>query len=288
MAQPVVSSVQAPALRPPVPQPSPVLRKARAAIGQLPRMLARQFAGADSFAAHPPILVNSLPKSGTHLMMQIAEALPGARQYGSFIAQRPSWAAWTRDTAQIEARIARIAPGEVLGAHLHHSPRIARALARRNVLHLFIYRDPRAVLVSEVQYLAQVARWNALHKRFAEARDFNAQIDLAIAGDGSAALPDMALRYGPYLAWVDAPGVLAVRYEDLICPKRRPLVLRDVLARHGERCGLSHDPRHLARLAEAILPEQSHTYTGRDPERWRRKLSPVQEGRVCARFPWLA
>ncbi len=269
----------------PAPQTSAaLLRKASALARQVPRSFACLRATDRSYASHPPIVVNSLPKSGTHLMMQIAEALPGAVQYGSFIAQRPSWANWHRDQAQITARIAKIAPGEVLGAHLHRTDATAQALQSLNALHLFIYRDPRAVLVSEVQYLSLSARWNALHRRFAQIGDFAAQVDLAIDGDGSAALPDIGARYGPYLAWRGAANVMAIRYEELLCTQQRRGVLKAILHRHAELAGRSPDPSLLPQLQAAIRPWASHTYTGRDPERWRHKLTPAQQRRLA----WMA
>jgi hypothetical protein len=272
--------LERPRVKTPLRADHPVLRKLNAVARQVPRALARHAASDRSYASHPPIVVNSLPKSGTHLMMQIAEALPGATQYGSFIAQRPSWASWHRAQAEISARIAKIAPGEVLGAHLHHSPETAAALERLNALHLFIYRDPRAVLVSEVQYLALTARWNALHKRFAQAGDFSAQVDLAIDGDGTEALPDVATRYGPYLAWREAPNVLAIRYDEVICPTQRRGVLKAILHRHALLAGRRPDFTRLPQVEAAIRPWASHTYSGRDPERWRHKLTADQQTRL--------
>ena len=60
-----------------------LLRKGAAVLQHIPRAWARHKATPEAFAASPPIVVNSLPKSGTYLLMQIAEALPGTRSHGA-------------------------------------------------------------------------------------------------------------------------------------------------------------------------------------------------------------
>ena len=239
-----------------------------------------------SFATRPVVLVNSLPKSGTHLLMQVAEALPETIQLGSFIAQRPSWANWHRSEAQILKRISNLRPGECVGAHLHFSADVAAALCNLNALHLFIYRDPRAVLVSEVQYLLQTARWNALHTRFARLDSLQEALALAIEGDDSDALPDISSRYQPYLDWKDDPRVVAVRYEDLCSPETRNAVLGAIGQKHAKLRRMPADPDLIKQLGHAIRPESSHTYTGQSPERWRRLLTKAQQEKLLALFPW--
>jgi len=238
-----------------------------------------------SFETHPVVIVNSLPKSGTHLLMQVAEALPGTVQLGSFIAQRPSWANWYRSEAQILKRIGNLAPGECAGAHLHYRAGVSEALCALNPLHLFIYRDPRAVLVSEVQYLVQTARWNALHSRFANLDTLKEALDLAIEGDASDALPDVQSRYQPYLDWRDDPNVFAIRFEDLSNPATCDVVLRDIVEQHEMRSGNQTDPGLLGRLRNAIRPGLSHTYSGQSPERWKNLLTREQQEKLVSLFP---
>jgi len=38
------------------------------------------------YLGYPPVLANSFPKSGTHLLIQILQALPGIRDLGDFLA----------------------------------------------------------------------------------------------------------------------------------------------------------------------------------------------------------
>lgn len=177
---------------PPIRNSAP-LRKASAFALKAPRMLRRWTSPDSDYANFPPVLVNSVPKSGTHLLMQIARALPGTRYYGSFIAQQPSVTLRTRSADEICTLIGRLAPAEVAGAHLHHSETTAAALRDRNVLHLMIIRDPLDVLQSEAHYLAEMNRFHRMAREFA---GLPTPERLELALNGSAQIPD---RYPQFL-----------------------------------------------------------------------------------------
>ena len=176
------------------------VRKGKAVLQRIPRIIARISQTPDELQHRPPIIVNSLPKSGTHLLMQIAGALPGTRFYGSFIAQTPSLTMRERSQDKLNASISAIVPGEYLGAHLYHSTATAAAISERNALHLFIWRDPRDVIVSEAYYLYKMSRWHAMHKAFAAINDPHERMRLAILGNGSEQYKDASRRIGSYLS----------------------------------------------------------------------------------------
>ena len=257
------------------------VRKGRA-FAQKPLRYARRLtSGAAAYAANPPVVVNSLPKSGTHLLMQIAEALPGTRNWGTFIAQTPSRATRPRPQAVLDSLIGRLVPGEVVGAHLHRSPGTEAALRRQNALHLFIHRDPRDVLISEAHYLAHMNPWHALHKPFRAAKDDAARIDMAIEGLGTAHYPDIATRIAPYLAWIGAPGTVALTYEEMTGPGRAA-ALAKILAAWRAQGGTGAVREE--DLARAIAPERSHTFH-KGGSRWQSQLSAAQKARLRGLLP---
>ena len=65
---------------------NPFVRKGYSLITRLPRLSRRVLAGSSRYDRVPPVLCNSFPKSETHLFVQIAEALPGLTNYGTFLA----------------------------------------------------------------------------------------------------------------------------------------------------------------------------------------------------------
>jgi len=249
-------------------------RKGKAALNRVPRLIRRLQASDADYATHPPIIVNSLPKSGTHLMMQLADALPGVVNYGTFLAQTPSLTLKERSRAQIDARIAALAPGEVVGAHLYYSPETAAAFAKRNALHLFIWRDPRDVILSEAHYLAEMARFHAMHATFKKISDPEARVKLALTGDGTSRYPDAHARVAPYLGWCDDPQAVVMRYERAIHPKTQAGEVARVVAAFVKQGGEVADQAILTQsLVQAVAPKHSHTFHKGGVARWMQEMS---------------
>ncbi len=265
------------------------VRKGIALAQRLPRAVIRMSAQEADYLARPPIIVNSLPKSGTHLLMQIAERLPGARRFGTFIAQTPSLSLRMRSQAEINVRIAAIVPGEVVGAHLFYTPETSAALAKINALHLFIWRDPRDVILSEAHYLTHMARWHAMHRQFAALPDRDAQVRLAITGSGEPRYPGAEDRIGAYMGWTKDEASLAFRYEDLISPDRRAAECRRIVDSYAMRAKGDVDVPDIQTLLEAVDPERSHTFHKGGVARWRTEMSPEHQAMCETRLgKWLS
>jgi sulfotransferase 6B1 len=249
---------------------------------RLPRTVARLRANDEEYGRCPPILVNSLPKSGTHLLLQIVRALPNTRYYGTFIAQRPSTSTHLRSQRAINHLIEQIVPGEVVPAHLHYSPETVANLERQGVLHIFIHRDPKAVILSEVAYLSKMAPWNALSRRFSMRQSMEDRVTLAIEGDGTPEYPNAAERFSPFLAWVNNPSTLCVTYENLIAPDRRNGELRRIVEAFLRRTSAPKDEIEelVGRLSCAIDPQSSHTYRSKRSGSSQTILSPKNRQRL--------
>ncbi|USK62683.1 sulfotransferase domain-containing protein [Peribacillus frigoritolerans] len=87
----------------------------------------------------PNVLVNSLPKSGTHLLLQIILGIPGMKI-------TPAWVIQDKDLDMIK-------PGYVGPAHLVYSSERALLLKQKNLKVIFISRDLRDVVVSLVHFI---------------------------------------------------------------------------------------------------------------------------------------
>jgi sulfotransferase 6B1 len=243
---------------------SALVRKGSATVRQAARFVARWQATADDYRSSPPVLANSFPKSGTHLLLQIVQGF-APRYYGSFIASTPSISFRERSASAHLGLIDRIVPGESVPAHLFHSPDYAAALRRKNVIHFFIYRNFADVAVSEAYYLTYMNRWHRLHSYFAkELRTDDERIECSIRGVEEPSFPydypDIARRFERFAPWLECPDVCAVRYEDLMSDRREETV-RKMAVFMVERGNLAADPAILAdRALQAIAPERSHTY----------------------------
>lgn len=256
---------------------SPLLRKSFAFARQVPRLAVRMTSRREDYLQNPPCLANSVPKSGTHLLLQVLRGIPGTRYFGSFIASLPALTMQERSERAQILRMRALVPGEAVGAHIHYSPRYAEILEEMNAAHFFIYRDPRDIVVSEALYLARMSPWHRLHKTFATLPNDDERIAFAITGDQNGVFPfpwgNIAERYGKYLGWMERKDVCSLRFEDLN-GERRKSVVRRIVEFYASRTSSSLDIEETARLAMAnIDPEKSHTFRSGIPGGWRNKLN---------------
>lgn len=255
----------------PVVRKSAILRKGLAYALEPFARIERCLVDASSYDEAPPIFVNSLPKSGTHLLLQVTRALPGTRYLGRFIATRPTLTLKLRSPQVLVRKVAGVLPGETLGAHLYHLPEVAAALAANNALHLFIYRDPRDVITSEAYYLAEMNRWHRMHKYFNGLQEDRQRRELALNGIDDC-YPEANARLLPYAGWLSSPGVIAIRYEDIAGPRQKDEIEIIVAAwrKHGGQTKSIDDL--VGRLVAAINPNNSHTFHEGGFGKWRRGM----------------
>lgn len=250
------------------------IRRARRTFGGLPRALHRWRAADADYPRNPPVLANSFPKSGTHLLWQLLSGFPGLRDYGSFIASMPSTPHRELPMRRMRRAVQRIAPGEVVRAHLFFSDDVAADLATRSVVHFFIYRDLRDVVISEAHYLAEMNRWHDLHRHFRKRGPEERILFSILGGDASGETrqyPDIGQRFARYASWLSRPDVCAVRFESLVGPERDATIRR--LVEHYVCAGAWETPSTDALVAAAvarIAPSRSHTFRSGTAGGWRR------------------
>jgi len=252
-----------------------VRKGARAALA-IPKRIAAWRASDEDFAARPTVLANSFPKSGTHLLAQVAEGLPDRVHYGTFLGSETSSFQLRVRTPENTCRFIRgFVPGEIVRGHLYYEPLYAEELARRRVVNYFIYRDPRAVVVSEAHYLREMNRWHRLHPYFRRLSIDDA-ILLSITGLTPPVpgiwYPNIAERFARYEGWLHHTNCLAIRYEELVS-ERQADVLRRMAEFYRARASVEFDlDECVRRMVEKIAPEKSHTFRSGKKAGWRHEF----------------
>lgn len=172
-----------------------------------------------------PILINSIPKSGTHLLKNIILAIPGT-QFRADLAQTAVLPTPNSQLVYLQDNLVDLHPHRVYIGHIPYIPALATWLHKQGIRQLFIYRDPRDYTISLCHYIMR-ERHN-LYTTFAAQPDHATRLLLTINGSGAGqtkysyatadSLPNVSLMYHAFLGWRQDPTVLAVRYEDLIGP----------------------------------------------------------------------
>lgn len=219
-----------------------------------------------------PVIANSFPKSGTHLLIQILEPLPGIRDWGYFLPSSPSFTLRERCGESMADRISVMANDEMAGAHLYFSEEAENELRELNAVHYFIYRDLRDVVLSESYYLYCMNKWHRLHSVYKGMHDEKERLRFAIEGDREGKLPfdypNIGVRFRKYLPWIERPGVMALKFEDLRGEESEAQI-NSMITHHWSKTGEAYDlAEYQQKAIENVNPERSHTFRSGKKGKW--------------------
>lgn len=241
-----------------------IIRKAYDWSGKIPRLMKLRSSKKKDYSLNSPVLINSFPKSGTHLLFQILEIIPNLKSYGTFLASTPSIPHRKRSKAKICREINRTVPGELLRSHLFYDNVYVEALRNKNVVHYFIYRDPRDVAISEAFFLTYNYRWHSIHRYYRALRSDNERIAFSILGVKGASFPfyypNIAKRFQNYQGWINRKDVLSIQFEDLRSRHNEDLI-RTLISFYCEHSATQWNEDDLVEKSlKNINPKRSPTF----------------------------
>ncbi|MDP8930275.1 MAG: sulfotransferase domain-containing protein, partial [Actinomycetota bacterium] len=189
-----------------------------------------------SEAARSPVVVNSLPKSGTHLLIRLLESLPGIHRVRLQLApkalekfepdgQEPVVPVGVSSPVLFSRRrllrVLSLMPSATFcTGHLLYSEPFADILAAVDMKMVLIIRDPRDVVVSSAGYLADQGS-HRLHPQFGT-RPLEERMLQSIRGIeprfGDRGMLGIRERMRGVLAWDSRPEVYLTRFEPLVGP----------------------------------------------------------------------
>ncbi len=191
----------------------------------------RAYARALFFLPGPPIFVNSVAKSGTHLLTKILESRPRTMLSGIYI----PW--WQCHTTAIEhgltpdfalnrqtftRYLAGARAGQIVTSHFPWRPEIAETLRDAGYAIVFQMRDPRDTLVSQLRYILGLRR-HFLHQRIiGEFADDDARLMALITGapprgpNETAPIEPIGTLLAHRVGWLGHPDIHVCRFEDLV------------------------------------------------------------------------
>ncbi len=194
-----------------------------------------------SDSERPRALVNSLPKSGTNLLLSILGNLEGLRYQRIALNRRLRWhplnylpigsgrrcLAGVNDRvpvrlATIRFQLRLIRPGGFAGAHLVFDEAVMEAIRGFGIRPFFVIRDPRDVVVSQSFFVMKEEK-HYLHRDFAAMATQKERLLASIRGlrerGGAVRCQGIAERLESIAPWMGEPGVLTCRFEQLIGPR---------------------------------------------------------------------
>lgn len=236
----------------------------------------RRMARFMAFGQGSRVLINSLPKAGTHVLSTLLKLLPGMIHSGQHYVlddfrqheERPRiWGDIPEiDWVKLERTFASFNKGQFMTAHFAAVPKLIELLDALDYRTLFIIRDPRDVVVSSSIYMASLER-HIMHGRYAE--DFKTpeeRIMATITGfpadDRGRGAESIGQKVDRYLPWLTSSSVHSCRFETLIGPagggtaegQQREI---EGIARH---IGRSPTPQQIEGLAHRTWSPKSPTF----------------------------
>jgi hypothetical protein len=226
------------------------------------------------FNEAPPIFGNAKPKSGSHLLYQILSGYTRIMPYRYVEAEpiRTITAEGRRRTAaEILADLKRLPRGVIGWGYLEASPENIAFLVQPGRVNYFLYRDPRDMLVSHVFFATEMHPGHGMHAYYNALPDFNARLKVAITGIDQDGLRMVSVRqrYEDVFRWLETPGVMCIRFEDLV--ERRAATLQamlDEVEKSGYRIPTPREEA-LRLLMAAIQPRRSATFRSGKSGTWR-------------------
>jgi hypothetical protein len=228
-----------------------------------------------SFTDIPAIFGNAMPKSGSHLVLQILQGLAQTAPF-RYVSARPvrmiTPEGRNRSTQEILKDLQKLRAGAIGWGYLRSEPDFVDYFnCHKDCFSFFVYRDPRDRLISSIFYAVEIHKGHAQHDFFSS-MPMDERITAAIKGrdePGLLHLPNIKEQYARYIGWHDCPTVLCLQFEDLIQNSEETLVtILDFIEARGFRIPTPRNEA-LALIQEAIRPDKSPTFRKGKAGGWR-------------------
>lgn len=248
------------------------------------------------FGRPPRVLINSIPKAGTHLVSSLMDHLPAMRysghhhSYSDFIAGNAPSVRVGEDVEvswhRLEKELAKVRMGQYATSHFHYERELTEIVNRLDFRVVFVLRDPRDIIVSSTHYITRSPR-HVLHHRFIELGTLGRRIDAVINGldpsDTGPGLEPISVRLRRYDNWVHASSVLLCRFEDLVGQSGggSPRGQLDLVHRLASFAGRPLSDWAAGQIALRVWSPRSRTFRAGRVGGWQEAFSRQQERAVA-------
>jgi len=246
------------------------------------RIRVRRHYGLSARYSVPIVFGNAMPKSGSHLLTQILKGLTGL---GPFI--DPGFPPVNRSEGNqplpqsaVIKNLRDMRPGDIRYGYIHAEEPFLSILTNPDWATIFLYRDPRDMILSHVFYATDMNPRHGMHSYYTETlNNMEERINAAIIGVTKPGfeLSSVKQRYDSYMGWLDQSDVLCLKFEDLILDREPALAsLLDFLAARDFSPPL---PRQEAidYLSQSIEPRKSGTFRKGIPGNWKEHFSETNK-----------
>lgn len=235
----------------------------------------------------PPLVVNGLPKGGTHLLARCVVVLGGIQRFDFFLHRKTASELNLSPVSKegdgvplgigeptlilrtgVERALASLWVGEFALGHIPHSPEFEDLLKRHGLRMLLILRDPRDVAVSLVHHIVSSPE-NRLHEYFTRVlRTPEERLLAAITGvergkaEGAEWSASIGDQVRSVLPWLSASLACVTRFERLVGSEGggSQEAQQTEIERIARHVGLSLTPDQTQSVASQLFGQGSPTF----------------------------
>lgn len=162
-----------------------------------------------------PFFVNTIPKSGSHLLRQLLMGLPGVNHNWDdhwYFEGHP------HQIQEHKRRLKTLQKNECGFGHVFHSEEWLTMLNDLRMKRIFLYRDPRDVVVSYVYYVINTLQTDVFYPYLSRCSSQLDRYRAIIEGfqDGAISRPGIKEWYERFMKWAEDDQALVIKFEDLI------------------------------------------------------------------------
>ena len=223
----------------------------------------------------PPAIANSVPKAGTNLLARLMYSLkPYHRKRTKTI--------MNQDDKDLSRALGSIRAGQFATSHLYFSHYRSELLKLLGIRNIFIIRDPRDIVISNVIYITYKDKFHRLHKFYNHYLGSDEErITASILGipaellDDSVSSKGIADHLREYEGWLTEPDCMVLRFEDLIGERgggaihKQCRAIQDV----SQHLNLNVSPSETATIAETLFSSDSRTFFSGQIGSWQNKFN---------------
>ena len=184
-----------------------------------------------------------------------------------------------KTNAQVLDELKQIPRGVIGWGYVEATAENVSYLTQSGRVNYFIYRDPRDLLVSQVFFATEMYEEHGMHDYYQSLPDFGARLQTAITGINRDGLYMVSVkqRYEGVFQWLNTPGVMCVRFEDLVNNREATLnTMLDEVEKTGYQIPTPRE-KAMAVLAEAIQPAKSTTFRSGKTGGWKEYFTDEQK-----------
>ena len=229
----------------------------------------------------PKVLANSIPKSGTNLLLRALYLFPSMhRKLHKTLDNRSD---------NIIRVLSGLKNGEICSAHLKYSDNIFNVLDENNIKHIIIARDPRDIAVSNAMYITYKDVNHRLSNYFIhELENDDQRIMSSIKGIPADKLKDgieslsLKSHYDGYMRWRENKGCLIVRFEDLVgengggSEKAQLKCMKSII----NHIGLDVSDNEIFKVSKKVFNPASRTFVKGQIGSWKKKMSEEHKDEI--------